>query len=288
MKLPEPFSFLSPGNVTVFKIAGVLLFLAMTSRVHASAERDFVQPASFQNMSAVRPTHTGVSPEGTFPGGASSIHTGLDTSTPDWAGIWRDTSILAGSQIVAAGVIYLMPESVSGWSDEQKNNSFNKYAKNVADPVFDNDRLYINYLLHPYWGATYYIRGRERGLDKTSSFVFSALISAMYEFGIECFFEKPSIQDLIVTPVFGSLLGAFVFEPWRDSIKQKQELSWYDHAALVFTDPVGVLSLGVETLFGIKSTVTVDYFAPKLQKLSARSSQTEGDTRMGVVIKFVY
>jgi hypothetical protein len=207
---------------------------------------------------------------------------------PDWDGVWRDTGILFGSQFVAAGIIYMMPESVSNWSSEQKNNIFKKYARNVADPVIDKDQFYINYALHPYWGATYYVRARERGLDKPSSFVYSVLISAMYEFGVECFFEKPSIQDLIVTPVVGSLLGAFVFEPWRDSIKRKQDLSWYDHAALVVTDPVGVLSVGFEKMFGITPTVTFNYSDSRLHSQSAQSARVSKDSRFGAVVKFPF
>jgi hypothetical protein len=204
---------------------------------------------------------------------------------PDWDGVWRDTGILFGSQIVAAGLIYLMPESVSGWSDEQKKDSFKKYGKNVGHPSMDEDKFYVNYLLHPYWGATYYIRGRERGLDKVPCFVYSALISAMYEFGVEAFFEKPSIQDLIVTPVAGSLLGAFVFEPVRDSIKRKQVLRWYDDAVLIVTDPVGVLSSAVEKLFGIESTVRLQYSAPQLQKLSPGSAIASKNNRIGISLQ---
>jgi len=206
--------------------------------------------------------------------------------TPDWNGIWRDTGLLIGSQFGAAGLIFLMPESVSNWSSEQKKDSFKKYSANVGNLVFDKDKFYINYVLHPYWGSTYYIRGRERGLDKASSFVYSTLMSAVYEFGVECFFEKPSIQDLIVTPVAGSILGALVFEPLRESIKHKQELSWYDHVALVLTDPVGVLSLGFEKLFAIKSTIVVDYSVPQLQRRSAGSSYESKNSRIGVVMNF--
>ena len=203
----------------------------------------------------------------------------------DWNGVWRDTDILFGSQIAAAGIIYLMPESFSGWSDEQKKGIFKKYGKNVGHPSMDKDKFYVNYLLHPYWGATYYIRGRERGLDKVPAFVYSALISAMYEFGVESFFENPSIQDLIVTPVAGSLLGAFVFEPVRESIKRKQVLRWYHDAVLIVTDPVGVLSSAVEKLFGINSTVRLQYSAPQLQKLSPGSATEAKNHRIGISLQ---
>jgi hypothetical protein len=203
---------------------------------------------------------------------------------PDWDGIWRDTGILAGAQAFAAAVLFVTPESVSNWSDDDKKSTFRKYNNNFANPDIDDDKFYINYVLHPYWGATYYIRGRERGLDQTSSFVFSTLISAMYEFGIECIFEQPSIQDLIVTPVAGSLIGAYIFEPWRESIKGKGELRWYDHAALIATDPIGLLSLGVEKWFGIESTITVDYSAPQRQGRSSGPALASTGKRIDVVM----
>jgi|GEM_PF-2366138 len=206
---------------------------------------------------------------------------------PDWDGIWRDVGILGGAQVGAAAVLFALPESVSKWSSEDKKSTFTDYADNFTKPGFDNDEFYINYVLHPYWGATYYIRGRERGLDQASSFVFSALVSAMYEFGIECFFEKPSVQDLIVTPVVGSLIGAYLFEPWRESIKSKQELRWYDHVALVVTDPIGVLSLGVEKMFGVKTTVTVRYPVPK-SVAGSQERTSENSKQVGLAMKFSF
>jgi hypothetical protein len=243
-------------------------------------------------------THSGAFASNTYPSGQSpllsetttgesSSETAVDElGIPDWNGIWRDTGTFFGTQVVAAGIIYTMPQSFSGWSSEEKKNSIKNYFNNLGDPVIDKDKLYINYVLHPYWGATYYIRGKERGLDKLSAFTYSVLISAMYEFGIECFFEKPSIQDLIVTPVAGSLLGAFLFEPWRDSIKRKQELRWYDHVAMVVTDPLGVLSQGIENVLGIKSTVMVNYSRPYMQSRSTGAAAASKGNRIGAVMQF--
>ena len=204
----------------------------------------------------------------------------------DWTGVWIDTGILLGGQVAAVGIIYLMPESVSGWSNEQKNESFKKYGNNVGHPHTDSDKFYINYILHPYWGAAYYTRARERGMDEGPSFIYSAVISAIYEFGVECFFEKPSIQDLIVTPVAGSLLGAYVFEPLRATIRAKQELAWYDEAMLVATDPVGVLSSGVEKLTGRKATLKVDYTPQQLQKYYANSDMSRRGQTFGITLQF--
>lgn len=187
---------------------------------------------------------------------------------PDWDGVLRDAGIIFGGQVAAVAITYALPESFSGWSPEQKNSGVKKYGKNFVSPVLDKDKFYVNYVLHPYWGATYYTRARERGLDQTYSFLYSTLMSAMYEFGTECIAERPSIQDLIVTPVAGSLLGAYIFEPWRNSIKSKPDLRWYDHTLLVITDPLGVISLGVEKIFGVKSTIMVNVPVPQIQSSS--------------------
>jgi hypothetical protein len=283
------------GRVVLTAVAvQVLLFAGLTESSASSLDpsaRETLLPASpLAGSNATDGYEADGASREPLAGTAASTVTASDTASeepvPDWDGVWRDTGILFGSQVVAAGLIYVMPESVSNWSREQKKESFKKYVRNVSDPVFDQDKFYINYVLHPYWGATYYIRGRERGLDRASSFVYSTLISAMYEFGVESFFEKPSIQDLIVTPVAGSLLGAFIFEPWRASIKRKQELQWYDHAALIVTDPVGVLSLGFEKLFGIQSTIMVDYSIPQPQKHTTEHARVSPGSRIGVSMRF--
>jgi hypothetical protein len=176
----------------------------------------------------------------------------------DWMGLTRDTALLVTYQFVGVAIIYVLPESVSQWSDSSKNNlSVEKWWHNVQNPVWDKDPAAVNYIGHPYFGATYYIRARERGFDRVDSFFYSAFASALYEFGIEAVFEKPSYQDLIVTPIGGSLLGGFVFEPIRNWILRKPELKWYDHVGLIATDPIGTLNYLVESLIGIKSDIRV-------------------------------
>jgi len=250
------------------------------------SKQSLIRKAMFTTATSSR-TSTITAPSAETAADESPSHTAVaNNRVPDWCGIWRDTAILFGAQVASIGVLYVMPESVSGWDDESKKENFKNYPKHFVNPVIDDDKFYLNYVIHPYWGATYYIRGRERGLNRISSLFYSSLLSAMYEFGVECIFEYPSIQDLIVTPVAGSLVGAFLFEPLRAVIKRKQELRWYDHAALVLTDPIGVLSLGIEKLFGIKSTIMVDYSAPQMQKRSTGSAIASKSNRIGVVVQF--
>lgn len=190
---------------------------------------------------------------------------------PDWAGLGRDSAFILGYHLVIAGILWVLPSDVSNWSEREKTRGAENWVNNVTKPEWDMDSWWINYITHPYFGAAYYIRARERGFDEVSSFAYSALASAAYEFGVEAFFEKPSIQDLIVTPVGGALLGAFVFEPIRNRIKLKQELAWYDHLGLILTDPIGALNSGFERLFGIKSDIRVYLKPPSIASSRERS-----------------
>ncbi len=179
--------------------------------------------------------------------------------TPDYSGAARDTAYFMVYQLAVIGLLYIAPESVSEWSDEDKEDfSFDKWKENVSNPQRDTDDHFINYVLHPYWGATYYVRGRERGLNKPQSFVFSAGLSFLFEFGFEAMFENPSYQDLWVTPVIGSLIGQFWFMPVRDRIMAKPgTLTWQDKTVLTLTDPLGVLGAATDRMFGIDTKVSV-------------------------------
>jgi len=84
---------------------------------------------------------------------------GVPPTQPDWRGVRRDTAYFLGYQFAAIAVLYIAPESISGWDSEQKQNyDFDKWRKNVSEPVWDEDRWWINYILHPYWGGAYYVR----------------------------------------------------------------------------------------------------------------------------------
>lgn len=182
---------------------------------------------------------------------------GTPPDQPDWRGVGRDVGYFLGYQFAAIAVLYAAPESVSGWDREQKRNySFEKWRDNISRPVWDDDRWWLNYVLHPYWGGAYYVQARERGLDRTQAFLYSALLSTIFEYGAEALAEPVSAQDLVVTPVVGALVGEYLFTPLRAHIRAKPgELSWVDKTLLVVTDPLGVLSAETDRVFGIKATL---------------------------------
>jgi len=175
----------------------------------------------------------------------------------DWLGLGRDTALIFGYQVVTIGIFYFLPESVSKWAADDKKDIFQRWWHNVQSPHWDHDSAAINYIGHPYFGSAYYARARERGFGELDSFVYAALASAMYEFGTEALFERPSYQDLISTPIGGALIG-LALEPVRTWIKLKPDPKWYDHLFLAATDPIGLLNGMFEKALGIKSDLRVD------------------------------
>lgn len=182
---------------------------------------------------------------------------GATVEQPDWRGIRRDTAYFLGYQFAVLAVLYVAPESVSGWDSEAKHDySFSEWRDNATKPVWDEDRWWINYITHPYWGGTYYIRAQERGFDRAQSFWYSALLSTLFEVGAEALAEPASIQDLVVTPVGGFLVGEYLFLPLRQRIRAKPgKLTWSDKAMLVLTDPLGVVNAETDRLLGVKTTL---------------------------------
>lgn len=122
-----------------------------------------------------------------------------------------NTGVLFGAGFVALGVLQLLPENTTGWSTAEirKVPFFQRWTTNVKKgPVWDKDLAIFNYVLHPYAGAAYYMGARSQGCNIFYSFLYSAGISTIFwEYGIEAFMEVPSIQDLIITPVAGSIIG---------------------------------------------------------------------------------
>ena len=175
---------------------------------------------------------------------------------PDRSGLIDDSKLFLLYQVAIVGVIYLMPESISKWGeDDKKGNIFDKWKENVNNLRKDKDDWAINFIGHPYFGAVYYVRARHRGYDRESSLWYSAIMSTIYEYGIEAVFEPVSIQDLIFTPIGGAIMGEY-FMIARENIKRNIAAQGYtttsDKVKLFFTDPLGSINAKVNRMFGHK------------------------------------
>jgi hypothetical protein len=130
--------------------------------------------------------------------------------------ITEETQYMTLMHVAAAGVLYLMPESVTKWDKSSMSFSSvtDKWVKNVTSaPVWDSDDWMLNYVGHPYQGAIYYVVARHSGFDWKGAFLYSTFCSTfIWEYGFEAFAEVPSIQDLIITPVTGAILGELLLQ----------------------------------------------------------------------------
>lgn len=127
----------------------------------------------------------------------------------------EDSIYLQLLMLSSIGVLSAMPESITNWNTEklQEQSLYERWDEHISTtPVWDNDDWVINYIGHPVSGAFYYTMARNDGMSIGESAAFSALMSTFFwEYGYEAFAEVPSIQDLIVTPLFGSIFGEGMF-----------------------------------------------------------------------------
>lgn len=136
----------------------------------------------------------------------------LTTKSNDWPRLWVNTGVLATAYIGTLVVLECLPEDATSWNraEIQKDPWYTRWYNNVIKegPAWDKDNPIFNYVLHPYAGAVYFMAARTCGFNFYQSLLYSACISTIgWEFGIEACMERPSIQDIFVTPLVGSLIG---------------------------------------------------------------------------------
>ncbi|MBR2141304.1 MAG: DUF3943 domain-containing protein [Rickettsiales bacterium] len=158
-----------------------------------------------------------------------------------------DMYVMLGGSVLGAGILYLLPESVTHWDKDDSSSIFKKWGRNVRKgPVQDDDDWFLNWVTHPYWGSVYYVAGRSAGLGILPSFGLSVFMSTFFwEYGVEAFAEIPSKQDLIITPVVGSLFGEALYVAKRRIIKNDHKVfnsSVLGHITTFLIDPITEVS----------------------------------------------
>lgn len=130
----------------------------------------------------------------------------------DWRRLWINTGVLTGAFVGTLFVLEMLPEDATTWNraELQKVPLFTRWKDHVIvkGPEWDHDKFIFNYVLHPYAGAVYFMSARSVGFNFWQSLLYSSIISDVgWEFGIEAFMERPSYQDLFITPLVGSAIG---------------------------------------------------------------------------------
>ena len=149
-------------------------------------------------------------------------------SCPDWGRLWLNTGVLAAGELTMLGVLQLLPENATAWNKERITSIpfWKRWSYHVSrGPVWDGDNVVFNYILHPYAGAVYYMGARSIGFNQLGSFLYCFAVSnVLWEYGVEAFMEKPSIQDLILTPLSGLLLGEVFYKVKRNIVNNGYRL----------------------------------------------------------------
>lgn len=152
----------------------------------------------------------------------------LSANYPNYHRLAANTAVLFGGGITALVVLDLLPDDATNWnkSDETKVSMTERYYRNVMDgPHWDGDSPIFNYILHPYAGAAYFMSARSQGFNFWYSALYSFAISTFFwEYGVEAFMEIPSWQDLIITPVCGSIVGELLYKAKRYIVEHDYRL----------------------------------------------------------------
>lgn len=192
-----------------------------------------------------------------------SLPYSLTTNVPDWKRLWTNSAVFAGAFGGTLLVLQCLPEDATSWNRAaiQEVPPLKRWYRNifVRDPELDHDKWVFNYLLHPYAGAVYFMAARSAGFNFWRSFLYSAIVSDVgWEFGVEAFMERPSYQDLVITPVVGSLIGEGFYHIKRHIVRNNYRLC----GSPVLGNVVAFLIDPVNEVVGLFSHGSHKYYTP--------------------------
>ncbi len=182
----------------------------------------------------------------------------------DWRRLGYTTSMYLGATVIAFGVLWVMPESATNWDKEEikEKGLLWKWKENVkAGPVWDEDDWVLNWITHPYSGGIYYMTSRSAGFSRLESFAYSTIMSTFFwEYGIEAFAEIPSIQDLVITPVVGSVVGEGFFLAKKSILRHDKKVfnsRFWGITTLFLMDPFNTILDGLNYKEKVKTQMNV-------------------------------
>jgi len=124
-----------------------------------------------------------------------------------------------GMETFTTTVLVILPRSITKWEDQYWLHLGENFKEAYTmPPVWDIDPWPVNYIGHPYQGSVFFNTLRSQDCSFAASAGFTLFHTLLWEYVIEAFMERPSIQDLIVTPVSGILLGElfhYLTQRWK-------------------------------------------------------------------------
>lgn len=156
----------------------------------------------------------------------------------------KTIALLVGASLAGFVFYGLAPQSAT---NTDTSEGLQGGLDNIGDawtkpPVVDEDPPIINYLGHPMFGMLFYLSQRNYNESPLYSFAFSALMSTGFEYLFEAAGERPSIQDLLITPIVGSILGELSY--WLTQEMRKDGLTTSEKVILTIVNPLYVMQNG--------------------------------------------
>ncbi len=214
----------------------------------------------------------------------------MTASYPDWKHLLVNTGTLVGGGAATLVILEMLPEESTAWNRAQQKrySMWERYRMHFRQgPVWDKDKFIFNGVLHPYGGAAYYMSARSCGFNVWGSFLYSFCISTFFwEYGVECFMEIPSVQDLIVTPVVGSIFGECFYLGKRAILRNNYRLCgsrFLGYFVAFLLDPVNEL---IGYFRGDQRRWCKEHIRPKDTGL--RVSPTIGPDNMGLSFNLTF
>jgi hypothetical protein len=168
------------------------------------------------------------------------------------AGIWKKIGraelFIGGIEVIGMTVLILLPKEVTNWSTHWAQDALRNFKRSFsALPVWDHDDWALNYIGHPIAGSYYYNALRSQNANRFHSFLFSTAQSFIWEYFIEGMAERPSAQDLFVTPVVGSLLGESTH--LLTMSMRRNGFNFFEKVFVLLFNPMFVINNGFGTRF---------------------------------------
>ena len=153
----------------------------------------------------------------------------------------RNVVLYLTGSVATLGVLWALPANTSKWSTP--DHGWHHFLESFQSaPTCDTDPWGWNYVAHPIFGAVTYLMERDYDESPLRGFLFSAWASCMWEFVIEAPMEHPSTQDLIYTPILGSILGEGIY---RLTVAMRQGgFNTAEKIAVTLINPVYVFQRG--------------------------------------------
>ena len=163
------------------------------------------------------------------------------------AGIWKKIGraelFIGGVELLGMTVLICLPKEVTKWSHTWAQDAWRNMKRSFSNlPVWDKDDWQLNYIGHPIAGSYYYNALRSQNASRFHSFLFSTAQSFIWEYFIEGMAEKPSTQDLFITPVVGSMLGESTHQ--LTMIMRRNGFNFFEKVFVLIFNPMFVINNG--------------------------------------------